>query len=296
MNKKQTITISVIILSLFLLLPGCQQQSTATKPEEATDTQNLETETADSYKNIETDSNKTETNNSGSNEAKSNDLYSYEIKMTADNSSSGSRKVIYKFSRPVFEETSSLAKIINNIYMKKEKDFVNDMNEAGDSVPKEALSDPEYPHHHTELTECTYEKDGIVSFVTNGDWFMGGVHNSWKTGHTFDFVLGRELKITDILLGNESQIKAALEKEFYKWFSSDIGKPKLTLNDIKKEYLDDMEIEGISKQSGADANFYLADDGVHIFYEPYTISATQNGVDILIPWTRTELIRPLRKP
>lgn len=104
---------------------------------------------------------------------------------------------------------------------------------------------------------------------------MGGVHNGWKKGYTFDFVLGRELKISDIFCENEEQLKTILANKFYDWLESETEIANELFNANK---------ERILEQSGLDANFYLAEDGVHVFYEPYTIPATQNGIDILIPY------------
>ena len=142
----------------------------------------------------------------------------------------------------------------------------------------------EYPYEDTrfyeQLCACTYQSGGVFSFVLHMEWFMGGVHNSSATGHTFDFNLGRELKIGDVLKGNDAQITAALENEFAAWYEEEMG---------------EAEKAAVREQSGPDANFYLAEDGVHIFYMPYVVPATQNGADILIPWG-SRLVNPANRP
>ena len=212
--------------------------------------------------------------------------YRYEIEITLNNSPSDGKFPIYTFSRPVFEETSELAKLINQIFIQKQNALYDEMKKeekAYESFPDDIGWDINNPWTHTELSECSFERLGIISFTLNGEWYMGGVRNGWKVGYTFDFNLGRELKIADVLFGSETQITATLEKEFNAWYERSYG--------FKLE--DEYSKNRIKEQSGSDANFYLSKDGVHIFYEPYTVSGTQNGIDILIPWTRTELVQQL---
>lgn len=202
--------------------------------------------------------------------------YEYEIRMAVDDAAAfEGGKILFKFSRPFFEETSALAKTANGAYAREEAAFREKMRDTIDDTAEIMYGDWNY----TELSGASYEADGVASFTTTGDWYMGGVHNSWITGHTFDFNRGRELKIGDVLQGDAAQITDALAALF--WARE---------GEADRNADNEEEVRG---QSGPDANFYLAADGVHVFYEPYVIPATQNGVDILIPWT-SERIRPLQ--
>ncbi len=207
--------------------------------------------------------------------------YKYEIKTVIYEDYKNSKGSIkFEFSKPIFEDDSMLSEKINEVYNKIEAEYKSEIKKIKeDYIP--LPDNKKYPWYYTEISEVTYEKKGIVSFILITDWYMGGVYNSMKYGNTFDFNSGSELKINDILYGNESEIKATLENEFYKWYLDTHG------------FEFDPEIEGnyVTEQSGLDANFFLAEDGVHIFYEPYTVSATQGGIDILIPWTNTDLIK-----
>jgi len=184
--------------------------------------------------------------------------YAYEIQTTVDENEG----ILFQFSRPVFSGSSPLAATANQVYDRMEADYKDKMN-------AEAPNPTDEPWNYTELSELSYEADGVLSFTTQGDWFMGGVHNSWVTGHTFDFNLGRELKIADFLRGDEEEIRMALVDAFV----------REVVRSIQMSDMDDA-----FEQSGADANFYLAHDGVHVFYMPYVVPATQDGVDVLIPW------------
>jgi len=198
--------------------------------------------------------------------------YSYVIRPTYDSSPPGVGNPLFQFTRPFFQATSELANAANDVYSKMEAEFTAKMEEAKAGYGNEPGSKD---YIYTELTERSYEKDGVVSFVTKSEWFMGGVSNAWITGHTFDFNLGRELKIADVLHGDDAEIAQALESRFYAWYAGEGEDPA---------QLADFERTGIAEQSGPDANFYLAGDGVHVFFEPYTVPATQSGIDILIPW------------
>ena len=208
--------------------------------------------------------------------------YSYEIHTALEKTHTdpGGGVIEFQFSRPFFAETSPLAKTANQVYDQAEAEYRSRMEE----VVADYGGDP-YPYgdvrYSTLLCTTSYEADGVVSFVLHGEWMMGGVHNSWDIGHTFDFNLGRELKLRDLLQGTDAQITAALENAFYEWYKQEEG------SEFSGDEFDKNEIK---KQSGPDANFYLDKDGVHVFYEPYVIPATQNGVDILFPWT-SELVR-----
>jgi len=188
--------------------------------------------------------------------------YGYEIQTMVDENDG----ILFQFSRPVFAGASPLVETANQVYDKMEADYKDKMSAEANPTDE--------PWNYTELSALSYAADGVLSFTTNGDWFMGGVHNSWTTGHTFDFNLGRELKIADFLRGDEEEIRAALVEAFAR-----------EISDSDEDDLTDAE-----EQSGPDANFYLAKDGVHVFYMPYVVPATQNGVDVLIPWA-SELMK-----
>ena len=203
---------------------------------------------------------------------------------------------LFEFSRPVFAKKSTLTEKINSIYDKLENDYKERMTglaEDGTLVDISDIHDDSKLFRFTELCETVYEKNGIISFKLVSDWWMGGVHNSWIIGNIFDFNLGRELKINDIFQGDESKIIIALENAFYEWFKRDIGIPDLTMEDVKREFLHIINIEEVTKQSNLNANFYLTNTGVHIYYN--SDIGLRNGANILIPWSGTELIRSIYK-
>ena len=228
-----------------------------------------------------------------SNAVESPGVYSYEIKTTVDElfTSTQNAVVEFKYSRPVFTETSELAKTVNMIYDQAEIAYKNKMNslKTGFSdIPPDESGNSEF---YTEICETTYEKNGIISFTSTEDWWIGGVQTRNITGHTFDFKLGRELKISDIIYGDETQITDTLINEFYNWLKQNENLDSAYIDDID---IDNMIKDDIKKQSGPDAKFYLTEEGLHIFYY-YVLPAHQGGIDVLIPWTRTDILRPINK-
>lgn len=198
--------------------------------------------------------------------------HGYEIQTTVDENDG----ILFQFSRPVFSGASPLVETANQVYDKMEAGFKDKMSAEANPTDE--------PWNYTELSALSYEADGVLSFTTQGDWWMGGVHNSWTTGHTFDFNLGRELKIADFLQGDEEEIRAALVRAFA---------TEMEMGDVDVRYYDFPDAE---EQSGPDANFYLAEDGVHVFYMPYVVPATQNGVDVFIPWASYLMKREYHPP
>ena len=201
--------------------------------------------------------------------------YSYKIKTIIDKTEDN---VTYKFSRPFFEETSNLAKTINQVYNQTEEKFENDMSMANNSEISDATL--------MQICKVSYEKNGIISFCMDIEWYLGAA--VWSPSHynTFDFNIGRQLRIDDFLLGTEEQIIQLLEKEVTDMVTKEWG----------AEALDEVTWEEVRAQSGLAANFSLDDKGIRVWYTPPTISYAFHGsADVFIPWTRTDIVRPLEK-
>jgi len=188
--------------------------------------------------------------------------------------------VHFKFSRPVFSGSSPLVDAANAAFDQAESDYKSKMQQAmPSSSDMVGINEDQY---FTETTSCTFEFNLVVSFVLHMSWWMGGVENSSNTGFTFDFAQNKQLKIADILYGTDDQIQQALvDAVYYQYIYQHLG---------------DGSAGAFASQSGPDADFYLVYDGVHVFYQPYTINATQDGIDILLPWSRTDLVRSLNTP
>jgi len=200
--------------------------------------------------------------------------YSYTIQTTVNESYPFSQDctITFEFSRPVFEGASSLVAVANQAFDKAEADYKARMQSlipGNDDFGSDGPRNQDW--NFTELSQCTYETNGVVSFTLDMDWWMGGVHNSDRTGFTFDINRGERLAVGDFLTGTDSEIQMALVNAFNTWYMTlGTGEPPSSV-----------EEENIVSQSDSDADFYLSDDGVHILYGTYVIPATQDGLDFL---------------
>lgn len=177
----------------------------------------------------------------------------------------------FQFSRPIFYEDSNMAHIISRVFDKEEDQYRTAVQEIIREYGSFACNDIRY---FTKLAEVTYENERFISFVLNEKQYMGGVLNTSKIGHSFDKIEGRELRIGDFLHKDEKNLEEFLLDRFTEWYE-ETYKEALTDNEI---------IDSVKEQSNQNAIFYISDDGIHVFYQPYTVDALLDGVDILIAW------------
>lgn len=177
----------------------------------------------------------------------------------------------FEFSRPVFSGDSAIEEIICLAFDKEEIQYRSDMQKIIEEYGLFACNDIRY---FTKLAEIAYEDERFISFVLNEKQYMGGVLNTSKMGHSFDKIEGRELRVGDFLHKDDENLQDFLLDRFTEWYE-ETYKEALTDNEI---------INSVKEQSNQNAIFYISDDGIHVFYQPYTVSAFLDGVDILIDW------------
>ncbi|MCL2433906.1 MAG: hypothetical protein FWD16_05250 [Clostridia bacterium] len=216
-------------------------------------------------------------------EPSSDELYVFQITATVNDvrQLKGGGVCEFKFSRAKFQGTSAAVALANKAFDDAEARFKNRMKDA---IADYCDDETDAQYYFTQECKAVHEKGGTVSFIISERWFMGGVSNSSIEGHTFDFkTLERELKIGDIMIGLKADVQKALENELYEWYRAVNGTAMADADFAENR-------EYIAQQSGPDANFYLDPDGVHVFFMPYILPATQDGVDLLFPWTMSELV------
>ena len=205
------------------------------------------------------------------------DLYSYKIKETVTTPENVTY-VVFSFIRPIFEESSALAKEINKFYDAEETKYKNSFDEI--------IRENDHPYGgssaklYTRTCEKAFESNRIVSFTSSENWYMGGVWRRETLGQTYDFTLGRELKFRDIFYENETQIVNLLI-EICSDYRGDMSDPEFAEYVAVYDWL----------YLASSANFYLAEDGIHFFYK-FSYTDLNSGYDMLIPWSRTDVIRP----
>jgi TolA-binding protein len=127
-----------------------------------------------------------------------------------------------------------------------------------------------------EEVSLTYQKNGIISFASYFYEYTGGAYPvHFTSGHTFKLSTGDELGLDDILKVNQYSVGDILAYEFSKKF----------------ELPDDMTWADVSYASTLDIPFYLAEDGVHIYYSAFTFYRSYGEKELIIPYSRTDLVR-----
>ncbi len=129
----------------------------------------------------------------------------------------------------------------------------------------------------------TYSHAPYVSFTASDFvYYVGAIHPLSATyGVTFDVRTGDELKITDVLKISSSSMTETLYQEYLNYYSA----KSADIAQLARENPD-----SVKEQLGEDAVFWLAEDGVHISFHQYTFYYAVGQTELVIPYSRTDLI------
>lgn len=142
----------------------------------------------------------------------------------------------------------------------------------------------------------SYRKNQYLSFIGSSEWDGFGPHGGFDyLGHTFDCSTGKAMKISDLLLIDENQVKETLYNEYIAYQSSRGDEGKF-LAEAAQGYDSDVYVnyyaESVKEQCDpATAVFWLAADGVHIYFNQYTFYYAAGASELIIPYTRFDLLR-----
>ena len=144
--------------------------------------------------------------------------------------------------------------------------------------------------------EESYRKNQYLSFVGSSEWDGLGPHGGFDLlGHTFDCSTGEEMKISDLLLIAENQVQEVLYNEYiaYQLSRGDEGKflAEAAQGYDSGSYVN-YYVESVKEQCDpAKAVFWLAADGVHVYFNQYTFYYAAGASELIIPYTRFDLLR-----
>jgi len=220
---------------------------------------------------------------------------SYEIKNTFYDKLLGNDGVVvirHEYWQPVFDETSEIAKKINQVF----KSEIDDIEFTyGSYLELESYNNGD-TYEYREIWgpggslvkySLKYSDKGVYSFLSYKEVYDFGTVYMFNWGRTFDKYTGKELKITDVLKLTEDNIADVLYaehivyieefyiKEGFSWYEREI-----TSDGYKKHIIDN---------SGVNAIFWLEEDGVHIFYPERDAAGFPS--EIVIPYSRTDLVK-----
>ena len=218
---------------------------------------------------------------------------SYEIKKTFYEELLGDDGVVvirYEYWQPVFAETSDVAKKINQVF----KNEINIEFTEEDYSDLESYNDSDYEMLETggSLVKYSqaYSDKGVYSFCVDEEYYNFGATIAYylNWGRTFDKYTGEELKITDVLKLTEDNIADILYAEYIAYMEAFYLKEGFSWDEMYTEITSDGYKNHIIDNSGVNADFWLEEDGVHIFYSRWW---AQPPSETVIPYSRTDLIK-----
>lgn len=128
-------------------------------------------------------------------------------------------------------------------------------------------------YEFVEVFEATYCKNSLVSLYYDIYEFTGGAHgNTTRKGNTWDMRKGEMLSMGDLFAKNYDYKSVIL-----KHVEAEARRRQIT---GMATYFENME-ENIRKYFD-EANFYLTEEGLAVFYPLYSISPYADGIQVFI--------------
>ncbi|MBQ7793274.1 MAG: DUF4163 domain-containing protein [Clostridia bacterium] len=123
-----------------------------------------------------------------------------------------------------------------------------------------------FPYMTERSFDITYNKDNIISIVFADSNFAGGFHPSYEmSAVTYNMLTGERIDCTDIIDADSNDIRKTVLSKFSELIYSDPDKFFSDAEDCLDDALSELK-------------WYLADDGVHFFLNPYEIAPYSTGV------------------
>lgn len=207
-----------------------------------------------------------------------------------------------EFNQPVFGGSSVKANQMNEAF--KEDLIGVDLSDF-DWVPESYDSRDGYTYNEAQQGrvagylvdwEESYRKHQYISFIGTYEWDGLGAHGGFAiSGRTFNVITGEEISLADIMKIPADILVEKLYQEYVSYHVS-LGDGKDILAQGHMESLNDGSfqqyyIDSVKAQCGEDAVFWLTDDGVHIFFEQYTFFYAAGLSELIIPYTRDDLLK-----
>lgn len=195
------------------------------------------------------------------------------------------------YTAPVYEGDGEVANMLNSMFANLAAEYPIsefqsslDSYEAGDAYIKEMSGMGMWGTNESTASE-TYRNEQYVSFNIYTYWFGYGAHGgNIFDGITIDVTTGQTLTLADVLTLDPDTMAQTIYDEAYAYFSA-------SEHHYAELMIEESYIDGFLEKCGEDAEFWLASDGVHIYFEQYTFFYAAGSAEFVIPYTRTDLIR-----
>jgi len=200
--------------------------------------------------------------------------------------------VYYKI--PVFRDETAAGKAISDAYQKMESEWktnsISSMERYLNDPVKAKSSMFEYVNTDKVDMYISYYDNNLITITQNRFTYYGGPHGyNEKIAHTFSLTTGQEINKNDFFcITDETVLRSKLTDEFSKKFNS-----TTTQNGSTSRY-SDVDLKDVNEKVLTDAVYTLTDNGLSVLFNQYDVASYATGpVEIIIPYTRTDLLKPI---
>ena len=204
-----------------------------------------------------------------------------------------------EYWQPVFSGNGDRIRMMNSSFAqdlaKANLDSFSELPEQYDTRQGYAYEDAQSGRvgGYREIWEESYRMGHILSFTASGEWDGLGAHGGFERhGRTFDASTGEQLRLSDCLKGSPEEQVEILYNE-YLAYQADLDDgyfAELAKGDSPEDF-DGYFAESVKEQCGENAVFWLADDGIHVYFHQYTFYYAAGSSELVIPYTRLDLVR-----
>jgi hypothetical protein len=201
--------------------------------------------------------------------------------------------VYYKI--PVFKDETTAGKAISAAYLQMESEWktksISSMAEyLDDPVRRAGSSTMAYVNEDKVDMYISYYDNNMITITQNHFTYYGGPHGyNKKIAHTFNLTTGQEINKNDFFcITDETVLCARLTDEFSKMKNN-----STSLNGSTVRY-SDVDLKEVNDKVLTDAVYTLTDNGLSVLFNQYDVACYATGpVEIIIPYTRTDLLKPI---
>lgn len=152
------------------------------------------------------------------------------------------------------EYDQKLSAMEGNIYISEA--WEETVEEVDDYVTDELIDEyfTNETWFYTIKCHVSYQDESLLCICYEGNWWMGGVHNIWNYGFTFDLTSGELLGIRDLIDGTDEEIETKIVDSFNEQYP-----------DYKDEYASIRNIRGDTLDLDT-LDFYIEDENIVICF------------------------------
>lgn len=129
------------------------------------------------------------------------------------------------------------------------------------------------------VSDMYYLDENYVSFYQSSYVYLGGAHGMpYHIGYTFDLHTGEMLTLSDIVGNSETELKEIVTKHFAEYINTD------------PESFWENAVDTVRECTDMDSMFYLTEDGIVFYFEPYALACYAAGFqEVIIPYEEFDM-------